>query len=56
MPPLVGFVDAAVEFLASEPVFVLLVAALLGLTLFLYLLARRTLLSLQEGFDEGKRS
>ena len=56
MAPPAGPVDAVVEFLASEPVFVLLVVALLGLTLFLYLLARRTLLSMREGFDEGRRS
>jgi hypothetical protein len=38
-----------------DPVFLGLVAVLVGLSFFGYLLVRRTLLSLREGYEEGKR-
>ncbi|MEF8856522.1 MAG: hypothetical protein V5A16_03780 [Haloplanus sp.] len=41
--------------LLEDPVFLALVAIMLLLVLFGFLLVRRTLLSLREGFDEGYR-
>ncbi|MFB6236467.1 MAG: hypothetical protein ABEH81_15205 [Halopenitus sp.] len=39
----------------KDPVFIGLLVALLGLFFFLFLLVRRTLVSLREGFSEGKQ-
>lgn len=41
--------------LLEDPIFLALVAIMLLLVLFGYLLVRRTLLSLREGYDEGYR-
>ena len=41
--------------LLEDPIFLALVALMLLLVLFGYLLVRRTLLSLREGYDEGYR-
>ena len=41
--------------LLEDPVFLGLVAVMLLLVFFGYLLVRRTLLSLREGYDEGYR-
>jgi hypothetical protein len=41
--------------LLEDPIFLALVAIMLLLVLFGFLLIRRTLLSLREGFDEGYR-
>lgn len=38
-----------------DPVFVGLVVVLLALFFFLYLLVRRTLLGLREGYEEGRK-
>lgn len=51
-----GPVDAVVDFAASEPIFVGLLVAMLGVILFLYLLLRRTVLGLREGYDAGRES
>ncbi|POG56775.1 hypothetical protein AUR65_002815 [Haloferax marisrubri] len=48
-------VDGLVDFLAGNPVFVGLLAALLLFVFFGYLLVRRTLLGLSEGYDEARR-
>lgn len=39
----------------DDPVFLILVVALVGTILFLYLLARRTLLGLREGYESAAR-
>lgn len=41
--------------LLEDPIFLVLVAIMLLLVLFGFLLIRRTLLSLREGFDDGYR-
>jgi len=41
--------------LLEDPIFLALVALMLLLVFFGYLLVRRTLLSLREGYDEGYR-
>ncbi|MFC6615241.1 hypothetical protein ACFQAS_09815 [Halopenitus salinus] len=38
-----------------DPVFIGLLLALIGLFLFGFLLVRRTLLSLREGYEDGQR-
>ncbi|WP_435161620.1 hypothetical protein [Halorubrum sp. SY-15] len=38
-----------------DPLFVLVLLGLFGLLFFGYLLARRTLLGLREGYDDGRR-
>ncbi|WP_162832761.1 MULTISPECIES: hypothetical protein [Haloferax] len=48
-------VDGLVDFLAGDPVFVGLLVALLLFVFFGYLLVRRTLLGLSEGYDEARR-
>jgi len=45
----------ALSALFEDPIFLALVALMLLLVFFGYLLVRRTLLSLREGFDEGYR-
>ncbi|MFW5918034.1 MAG: hypothetical protein ACOCR0_00995 [Haloferacaceae archaeon] len=39
----------------QDPVFVLLLIAILVFAIFMYLLARRTLLSMREGYQQGRR-
>lgn len=39
----------------SDPIFVGLLIVLLLFVFFMYLLVRRTLLGLQEGFEKGRR-
>ncbi|WP_299332145.1 hypothetical protein [Haloplanus sp.] len=41
--------------LLGDPIFLGLVGLMLFLVFFVYLLVRRTLLSLREGYDEGYR-
>ncbi|WP_435067848.1 hypothetical protein [Haloplanus sp. C73] len=41
--------------LLDDPIFLALVALMLLLVFFAYLLIRRTLLSLREGYDDGYR-
>ena len=48
-------VDTIVESATGDPVFVGLVVALLLLVVFGYLLARRTLLSMREGYKDAYR-
>ncbi|MFB6252412.1 MAG: hypothetical protein ABEI27_12145 [Halobellus sp.] len=48
-------VDVAVDFIASNPALILLVAFLLTFVFFAYLFVRRTLTGLRDGFDEGYR-
>lgn len=48
-------VDGVVDFAASNPVAVGLLVVLLGFVLFMYLLVRRTLLGLREGYESGKQ-
>lgn len=45
-----------VDFLVSNPVFTLILAGMLGFIFFMFLLVRRTLQGLREGFDSGKGS
>jgi hypothetical protein len=45
----------ALSALLDDPIFLALVALMLLLVFFGYLLVRRTLLSLREGYDEGYR-
>jgi hypothetical protein len=45
----------ALSSLLDDPIFLGLVALMLLLVFFGYLLVRRTLLSLREGYDEGYR-
>jgi len=46
-------IDAVVDFIASNPALVILLAFLLGFVFFAYLFVRRTLTGLREGFDDG---
>ncbi|MFC7204846.1 hypothetical protein ACFQJC_15120 [Haloferax namakaokahaiae] len=48
------FVDGVIDFLAGDPVFTGLLVVMLLFVFFGYLLVRRTLLGLREGFDEGR--
>jgi len=41
--------------LSVEPLFVLVLTGLLGLLFFGFLLVRRTLVGLREGYDDGRR-
>ena len=44
----------ALDFLVSEPLFTVVLVGMLGFVFFMYLLVRRTLLGLREGYDSGK--
>ena len=44
-----------VRFVAENPFFVFLVAAILGVILFFYFLLRRSLLSARQGYEESVR-
>jgi ABC-type Fe3+-siderophore transport system permease subunit len=48
-------VDVVVRFVAENPFFVFLVAAILGVIFFLYFLLRRSLLSARQGYEESVR-
>ena len=48
-------VDVVVDFAASNPALIILVALLLGFVFFAYLFVRRTLTGLRDGFDDGYR-
>jgi hypothetical protein len=48
-------VDVVVRFVAENPFFVFLVAAILGLVFFFYFLLRRSLLSARRGYEERVR-
>jgi hypothetical protein len=41
--------------ISAEPLFVLVLVGLLGLFFFGFLLVRRTLMGLREGYEDGKR-
>jgi len=43
-----------VDFLVSNPVFTLILVGMLGFIFFMFLLVRRTVQGLREGFDSGK--
>jgi hypothetical protein len=47
-------VDAIVRFVTREPGLVLILAVILGFVFFVYLLLRRTVLSLRDGYDEAR--
>lgn len=49
-----GQVDGMVDFVVSNPVFTGLLVVMLAFVFFMYLLVRRTLLGLREGFDAGR--
>jgi hypothetical protein len=40
----------------QDPIFVMLLIAILVFALFMYLLARRTLLGMREGYQQGRRN
>ncbi|WP_435119136.1 hypothetical protein [Halolamina sp. C58] len=44
----------AFDFLVSNPLFTVVLFGMLGFVFFMYLLVRRTVLGLREGFDSGK--
>lgn len=48
-------IDGVVEFAARNPVVVGLLVAMLGFVFFMYLLVRRTLMGLREGYESGQR-
>jgi hypothetical protein len=54
-PALPAQLDAVVDFVADEPVFVGLVVALLLFVFFMYLFLRRTILGMREGYDDAYR-
>ena len=54
MLELVGQVDGVVDFVASNPVVSGLLVVMLAFVFFMYLLVRRTLLGLREGYDSGR--
>jgi len=57
MPPMVviaSIVSETFDFLVSNPLFTVVLAALLGFIFFMYLLVRRSLQGLREGYEGGK--
>lgn len=44
----------ALDFLVSNPLFTVVLVGMLGFVFFMYLLVRRTVLGLREGFESGK--
>jgi hypothetical protein len=44
----------ALDFLVSNPLFTVVLAGMLGFVFFMYLLVRRTVLGLREGYESGK--
>ncbi|WP_169317788.1 DUF7859 family protein [Haloferax mucosum] len=48
-------VDGIVDFLVGDPIFTGLLIVMLLFVFFAYLLVRRTLLGLSEGYDEVRR-
>lgn len=51
---LVAQLDGVIDFFASNPVFTGLLVVMLAFVFFMYLLVRRTVLGLREGFDSGR--
>lgn len=49
-----AILQGVVDFFVSNPVFTGLLVAMLAFVFFMYLLVRRTVLGLREGFDEGR--
>ncbi|KPN29534.1 hypothetical protein SY89_00248 [Halolamina pelagica] len=49
-----NIVGEALDFLVSNPLFTVVLVGMLGFVFFMYLLVRRTLLGLREGYDSGK--
>lgn len=49
-----GPIEGIIEFFASNPIFTGLLVAMLAFVFFMYLLVRRTVLGLREGFDQGR--
>ena len=47
-------VGEAFDFLVSNPLFTVVLVGMLGFIFFMYLLVRRTVLGLREGFESGK--
>ncbi|NHX36905.1 MULTISPECIES: DUF7859 family protein [Halolamina] len=47
-------VGEALDFLVANPLFTVVLVGMLGFVFFMYLLVRRTLLGLREGYDSGK--
>ncbi|AEN04743.1 hypothetical protein [Halolamina sp.] len=56
MVVIASIVGETVDFLVSNPLFTVVLTALLGFIFFMYLLVRRTVDGLREGFDSGKGS
>ena len=56
MVVIASVVGETVDFLVSNPIFTIILIAMLGFIFFMYLLVRRTLQGLREGFDTGKGS
>ena len=54
MVVIASIVSEVTDFLASHPLFTVVLAALLGFIFFMFLLVRRTLQGLREGYDSGK--
>lgn len=54
MPLQASPLEGIFDFFASNPVFTGLLVALLAFVFFMYLLVRRTVLGLREGFDQGR--
>ena len=54
MVVIASIVGETLDFLVSNPLFTVVLAALLGFIFFMYLLVRRTLQGLREGFEVGK--
>ncbi|MFB6221972.1 MAG: hypothetical protein ABEH90_11105 [Halolamina sp.] len=56
MVGIASIVGETIEFLVSNPIFTVILVGMLGFIFFMYLLVRRTLEGLREGFDTGKGS
>jgi hypothetical protein len=54
MVVIASIVGELFSFLAANPIFTLILVAMLGFIFFMYLLVTRTLQGLREGFDSGK--
>jgi hypothetical protein len=54
MVDVAGTLGAVLKFLVSNPLFTVVLVGILGFIFFMYLLVRRTLQGLREGFDTGK--
>ena len=54
MVVIASIVSETLDFLVSNPLFTVVLAALLGFIFFMYLLVRRSLQGLREGYEGGK--